>query len=191
MLCRRHNSALSGVDAEAKRLMLCMRDFPERLRAGGGSDAFHGYDVERWLLKMFCGYIHLDGDPVPEAWLRILFGEGPIRPPGGLHLNVNVGERLDEDIHAIAFETARNAAGERVGCAVLLRGFRFLLSLDGKRVYGLDELGKQSVLRPKHIRWLHGRTRVGYRVEFHWPSEGKSAGDGITLVWAPAEEEPR
>lgn len=183
MLCKRHNNALSGLDDVAKRFVPCLLRGGERTCNGGGRDTFNGYDVELWFLKVLCGYTCLDGDEVPDEWLRILFGLDALEVPAGLHMNVRIGETVGAEQNEITFETAYSKEGERVGCAITMHGYRFLLGLDGKRVFGADELGKESVLRPVYLRWMHAETRIGYRVEFAWPHS--PTGAGITVTWAP------
>jgi hypothetical protein len=92
-------------------------------------------------------------------------------------LNVQVGGAIDE-AHAFVFETGRNAGGQRVGCAVALLGYRFLLSLDGSRMYGMEDLGKQSLFRPLYLRWVHAATKAEYVLGFTWYPP---IGDGITM----------
>lgn len=166
MLCKRHNTALSSLDEAGRAFVRCLRFAQERAAANGGGDTLNGIDVERWILKMLCGYTVLDGDVVPLAWQRLLFGYDEIRLPSGLHVNVAVGDTIGGG-GKIEFATAYNAEDERVGCAVTLHGHRFLLSLDGKRVFGADELGKQSMMRPRELTWTG--PRGNYRLRFDWP----------------------
>jgi hypothetical protein len=152
-----------------------------RVADAGGADGVNGYDVERWLLKVLCGFVCLDGDAVPEPWVRLLFGYHDFLAPRGLNMNVRRGETIDESVGVI-FETGRNANAERVGCAVTLLGFRFLLSLDGRRMYGMEDLGKESLYRPAHIRWVHEVSKAEYVVGFTWYPQ---VGDGFTLNVSP------
>lgn len=167
MLCRRHNSALSPLDEAGRTLVRCLRFAQERAANGGGRDVLNGIDVERWMLKVLCGYTVLDGDPVPLAWQRLLFGYDEIRLPSGLHVNVAIGDMVGGADRKIEFATAYNAEGERVGCAITLHGYRFLLGLDGKRVFAADELGRQSMMRPRELKFTG--SRGNYRLRFEWP----------------------
>jgi hypothetical protein len=167
MLCKRHNSALSPLDEAGRSLVRCLRFAQDRAAAGRGCDVLNGIDVERWMLKMLCGYTVLDGDPVPLAWQRLLFGYDEMRLPSGLHVNVAIGDSIGGADGQIKFSTAYNAGDERVGCAVTLHGYRFLLSLDGKRVFGADELGKQSMMHPRELKFTG--PRGNYRLRFAWP----------------------
>ena len=166
MLCRRHNSALSPLDEAGRSFVRCLRFAQERAADRGGGDVLNGIDVERWFLKVLCGYTVLDGDPVPLAWQRLLFGYDEIRLPSGLHVNVAVGDAIGGE-KRIEFATAYDAGDKRVGCAISLHGYRFLLGLDGKRVFGADELGKQSMMRPRGLTWTG--PRGNYRLRFEWP----------------------
>jgi hypothetical protein len=184
ILCKRHNEALSGLDAKARDYFRCLRDAEARLTAGGGTDYFNGYDFERWLLKAFCGYIRLDGDNVPELWVRILFCQNDILAPRGLNMIVRVGDKMDRP-SSVVFETARTMEGERVGCSITMLGFRYLLSLDGRRLGGMEDLGKQSLWRPAHIRWDHAVTGAEYTLGFAWFPGAQ--GDGVRMTYTPTD----
>lgn len=186
ILCKRHNEALSGLDSKARDYFKCLKHSEARLESGGGTDYFNGYDFERWLLKVLCGFICLDGDEVPELWARILFCNNDIIAPSGLNMIVRVGDNVERPQEVI-FETGRNQAGERVGCSVTMLGFRYLLSLDGKRMFGLDDLGKESLWRPAHIRWTHAKTGAEYTLGFAWFPGAQ--GDGFQVTWTPRELE--
>jgi hypothetical protein len=94
MLCKRHNSALSQLDAIAIRLF---KAFDEDGVSGSGQQLIHlfsGHDIERWLLKILCGLafsknIQLEGDvdpSIPDFWLRVLFGEAAFPDGQGLYV---------------------------------------------------------------------------------------------------------
>ncbi|MBS2014031.1 MAG: hypothetical protein JST00_14170 [Deltaproteobacteria bacterium] len=175
MLCRRHNSALSCLDVAGRDFVRCLRLSQERAAAGGGRDVFNGIDLERWLLKMLCGYTVLDGDPVPLAWQRLLFGYEEIRRPSGLHMNVAVGQTIGGGEHAIELATAYDTEGRRVGCSVTLHGYRFLLGLDGRSIGGLEDFGKETLMRPREVKW---RAPTGsYRLFFEWPWSDRPSPD--------------
>lgn len=184
ILCRRHNSALSGLDTCAQILFRSLRDVRLALERGGGVTAVNGYDFERWLLKALCGLHAQRGEGIPELWVRTLFGQVDILPPLGLNINVRIGEAVTTSTQIVT-ETARDREGRCVGFAVTLGGLRFLLSLDGRRIYEAAELGKQSLFRPPHIRGTHVESGVEHVLAFTWHP---AAGDGIDLAYAPPTE---
>ncbi len=183
ILCERHNERLSGLDAEGAGFVHALKTMAERLDGGGGEDAFSGFDLERWLLKTLCGYVRLDGDEVPEAWVRLLFCWNDLIAPCGLHVNVAIGDSFGGIPGNVIFATAYDNDDNRTGCAFTLLGHRLLLSLDGKRVFGADELGKQSILRPSHLRWTHSVTGAVYTLWFSWVHI--TPGPGISIEYRP------
>lgn len=110
ILCQRHNSALSPLDADAKRLVATLRAFDRRFgvlpspKGFGNSvslqsnefELFNGHNIERWMLKTLCGFlasknVRIKGKKIIEfqikhSWLEILFGMQP--SPNGCGLYV-------------------------------------------------------------------------------------------------------
>jgi hypothetical protein len=166
ILCKRHNGALSPIDAHALELFCCLKSKSARVESNGGSDFFSGHDFEKWLLKVACGFGVLDSEPPPDEWCRILFGEADLEEPRGLQLNFEIGDQIPIADDLIALETPRNNDGERLGFAVTLCGFRFILSMSGGRLG--DALGRKNMYRPFQLRWKNVGTRVEYRIGFVW-----------------------
>jgi hypothetical protein len=182
ILCRRHNEALSGLDATAGSYFRALKCVGEQLVSGGGVHAFSGHDLELWLLKVLCGQTRLYGDAVPLPWVRVLFGEEEIGGRSGLNVIASIGE-LIPGTREVAISTARTDAGERVGCSVTMLGFRFLLALKDRPVFEREDLGKLNLWRPSHLRWTHRSTRVDYRLAFEWGDA--EYGDGLQVEWTP------
>lgn len=94
VLCRNHNSALSGLDAYAARFVSVViaiaRDMATRRRRRPPAVyLFNGQDLERWMLKCLCGLVvsgtaevNTPGDArnwrPPRLWLDCLFGLAPL-----------------------------------------------------------------------------------------------------------------
>lgn len=110
ILCDRHNSGLSHLDAVGGDVVRRIVDVHTTLRTIKRRRPipeadFDGVEFERWLLKCLCGLVvsglaesKADTDRVwrpPEQWLRILFGEEPFPDRWGLYMLGKVGERLD------------------------------------------------------------------------------------------------
>lgn len=98
VLCARHNSALSSLDAVGAALTRAHADLMIHLNEGKPGDyhrLFNGYDIERWMLKVLCAQQHGERIPgsldlerwaVPANWLGILFYGEPFPPGAGLYL---------------------------------------------------------------------------------------------------------
>jgi hypothetical protein len=102
ILCRNHNSALSGLDALGLRFvdtaMATARDMRTRRRRRPPQVyLFNGEDLERWMLKCLCGLV-TSGTAVvgvlgeeqvwrpARLWLECLFGVVPL--PSGYGLRI-------------------------------------------------------------------------------------------------------
>jgi hypothetical protein len=84
-LCKRHNEALSPLDAAAGRFLGTLRVYDAHFNEPAPIDElvlFSGHDIERWMLKLVCGSVAAgsvlcDGEvksrEVQEAWIDILF----------------------------------------------------------------------------------------------------------------------
>lgn len=103
ILCDRHNSALSPVDAIAVNLFHALN---EKGAAGSGRQLLHlfsGDDLERWLLKILCGLgysrnlsIGVGTEvSIPEHWLQVLFGSADFRDGQGLYICTLPGHRFE------------------------------------------------------------------------------------------------
>lgn len=155
VLCDRHNSALSPLDAIAVRLF---RSFDELHAAGSEIRVlylFSGHDVERWLLKILCGLVvgkhlsllastHVD---VPTEWLAILFGNAEFAPGQGLYMPRGVGEVLAGPTGLVLAPML--VRGNLVGLKALVCGYELLLSLEAFPGRVLD--GRQLVYRPLEL----------------------------------------
>ncbi|MDX2091216.1 MAG: hypothetical protein SFX73_25380 [Kofleriaceae bacterium] len=85
ILCERHNTALSPLDAMITDLYDLMRAWQDRKELG--ERVLDGEDLERWALKALCGLVMSGGvrpgrdqanetEPsIPRKYARILFGE--------------------------------------------------------------------------------------------------------------------
>jgi hypothetical protein len=69
---------------------------------------------------------------------------------------------------------------------VTLLGQRFQLSMDGKRVFDEADRGKESILRPAHLRWHEAESERFFELGLFWPNE---AGPGISITVTPTPPE--
>jgi hypothetical protein len=104
IMCRRHNSALSGLDAAARSVVAALRDSQTALDGGATpasrSTSGSGTDFERWLLKLSAGLL-ASGQiqpPGSEAatglrnhreTLEILFGQRAWPEGWGMYMNIS------------------------------------------------------------------------------------------------------
>jgi hypothetical protein len=152
ILCQRHNSALSPLDAIAVRLF---EAFDEGDISGDEQKSlylFSGHDIERWLLKILCGVAYsgtLRPDrktdlSIPKQWLEILFGYAAFPQNQGLYVCNDIGHVFGGP-HGLALRAITNS--ERLtGLGLLICGYEFILSMSGFPNRRFD--GRQFVFRP-------------------------------------------
>lgn len=137
VLCKRHNSALSKLDAIA---VLLFQTFDEEGAAGSGQQLiylFSGHDLERWLLKILCGItcsknISLETEAdlsIPEYWLRILFGEAEFPDEQGLYVCKSRGHQF-EGPRGLQLRTI-TGRGRLTGMGLWICGYELILSMSG------------------------------------------------------------
>ena len=167
ILCKKHNEAMSPLDAVGTRLASHLdstREFmlKDRRRRPRTILLLNGLDVERWLLKTLCGLIcsgsiELQGIAQPREWrppiewLQIIFGVLPMPDGYGLHLMNQPGER-GELIPQFSFACLSRAPDTVLGLAVSIVEKRFLLAMTRSR----EGLLSTSLLRPAIIRSSNG-----------------------------------
>jgi hypothetical protein len=188
ILCKQHNSDLSGVDDVAGRLF----DRIERMNAEYSAEppvsttwlwAANGGDVERWLLKTLCGVLvsksarSKDGDPiapaVPDEWVRILYGRSFFAEHCGLYVNGRIGRQFKFEPRTVSFAPlSRNGAVG--GLLAEVSGFRFALIMDASS-YRHDE----EIHRPRYVNVANSASNK--TLFFHWDGSGEQS--GIEFTW--------
>jgi hypothetical protein len=169
ILCARHNSDLSPLDAQASRLF----DLVRRAVAGeqGGGHEFDGEAIERWALKVLVGTLRSGtlfgaagrAASIPDAWIRMLFAREPFASECGFYYCATSVAGWDADLITIAplIVPANEAeAGTIFGIGIRVPGFQFVT----------------SVTRPlggEDFRYRPGGFELGSpdrgRLRFHWP----------------------
>lgn len=155
VLCDRHNSALSPLDAIAVRLF---KSLDEEGAAGSGQQLlylFSGHDLERWLLKILCGItysrnllLELESGPaIPKSWLDILFGSADFLNEQGLYVCKTLGHRF-EGPHGLQLR-AIAAKGQLTGIGLWVCGYELVLSMSGFPSRYFD--GREFVYRPLEL----------------------------------------
>jgi hypothetical protein len=102
ILCRRHNLALSPLDAVALRFFRWIDQFHREFDGGQNANRFflvNGHDIERWMLKTLCGAVFSKNATIhaastdwcpPIDWLQTLFGEMKFPARCGLYVSGNI-----------------------------------------------------------------------------------------------------
>jgi hypothetical protein len=181
-LCKRHNSALSPLDAEAGRLFQALRDADVALRDEAEPRQsfflFSGIDIERWLLKTLMMVYYARITSVQKISHR-LPRELPywlvdgVPPPYGLYFPVRTDmgsqHRLRSEHSATFALVTQNEMV--VGVDVELGGFSFMLIASGLT----ETLNATHHYRPQHINFFRGERVIS--VTLVWP------GNPSATVW--------
>jgi hypothetical protein len=185
VLCERHNSTLSVLDAVGARMFAAMEAFiggTEEALAPEETIRIDGDAFERWLLKLFCGGLfsgniripefgRREGKPPPTELARVLFGMDKFRPYKGLYLQGGSPEKpiiTDGDVlktsalHISGFEVL-------VGVRVWLFGFRFDLVAAGVS-FGMPTAIKDASYRPAGLSSASSNVLI----EFEWRDRPQS-----------------
>lgn len=167
ILCQQHNSDLSGLDAVGLRLVdhleRALVGFEERALVEPGARAsgqdwvwlMNGHDLERWLLKTYCGLsvtLARSRDlpaVVDDRLVKILFAHFVMPRTGGLFVSGRVGERWTAARNTLTFATLLRLERE-AGLTATVGGFTFALAFND--VPPLEQLPEDSPINPKSIR---------------------------------------
>ena len=170
ILCKRHNEALSPLDAQAGRLIRAITTFDADFNSPAPKTDikfFAGEDIERWMLKTTCGMVQAKALPpdafrmteVPQEWVDILFGKLVWNAPFGLYL-----KHAAEIRHSRSFffqPRAHRPNGALLEAILHLNGLAF--SLPVVRCVNPEALG---IYRPRSINLR--QAKVIKFVEFCW-----------------------
>lgn len=171
ILCQKHNTALSPVDDLTGRFV----DFlsPQRQRSypkhrGRTTAAFNGNDIERALLKAWCGMVasknaiaedtgRITLDQLPSQWLRWLYDGGSLPPLGGLILRTRVGRLADVEAGIRAAALAHR--GKLYGIAFRVFTLEFLLVTADTLTHPFASFIRGGTPRPHSIQFDVGADR--------------------------------
>jgi hypothetical protein len=179
VLCDNHNSALSALDTAAGLAFSTIESLAADLvrHAAGPAPliSFHiasGLDMERWLLKVYCGLIAagkiqtlsgnvLQRDPLEPWLLQSLMGNALLCAPLGLYTHAFSGQRLQSG--RISFGTIKLTDGsDEVGGLMLSLGImNFVLITSPK--FGLA-FTDPNWYRHQTLGWnvRQGRSRLAF-----------------------------
>ena len=170
VLCDRHNSALSGLDAVAERLFSAL---DEKNAAGSEQNLlylFNGHDIERWLLKVLCGFASSGNltftrpitSDIPAGWIEVLFGIKNFEPGQGLYVCRTRGTKFEGPRGVAVSPVGRRSS--LVGVILLVCGYELIL-----------------VMSPPAERQLLNRQVVYRPMEFH--VTGPAYEKSVVLCW--------
>lgn len=159
VLCSRHNRALSPIDAVANNFFAAVHGLDVTMTALAPGErkvvAFNGHDLERWCLKALCGFVARARRPVPETWVRTLFGPTEVTLPNGLYMYTDVGGELVGQTLGLT-EIVQD--GVTAGMVVNMLQHELVFSMNGEEVAGLSQhSGKLRVLRPGNFSFLDAK----------------------------------
>lgn len=183
VLCDRHNTALSSIDAIALHLF---RALDEENAAGSGQRLLFllsGHDIERWLLKVLCGLsfsgaVALDRETdmtIPKQWIEVLFGFRDFDAGQGLHLQRDAGAIFEGPRGLLVAPMARK--GKLIGISVAVCGYDLILAMVPipDRVMN----GQKLVYRPLEL-YARGRD-YEKSVMFSWTGQADLGTLSVTI----------
>jgi hypothetical protein len=177
ILCRRHNSALSAIDTTGGRVFASVSE-ALKLIPSYSCRMFVGIDVERWLLKVACGILAAGKRPVPDDWVRILFGRADLGPRRGLYMHVPVGKTVHENGGVACGLFSR--AGVPTGIDFTFDGVRLALDMIGDLgTHRESDVGSIKIHRPSGI-WFDHQGSSSFHLGFEW-GENVSASQSVAI----------
>lgn len=196
ILCKQHNSDLSGLDIVGERLVDHLERIEHEFQAGDHRPwtwPLNGHDVERWLLKTLAGLLlsksgrAADGaalaPDIPRAWVDILFGHRSFPSTWGLYVVGELGHSVATEPKKYNFAPV-SLTGQVVGIRAELVGhaFTLLMTEPGRPAGAID---RYSVYRPRYLA-IEQDTKKKI-IYFHWDQVG-SEHVGLNLTWSPPAE---
>jgi hypothetical protein len=186
ILCERHNNALSPLDTAASKLFEYEFTHTKQLEAGKNVlIGTCGHDIERWSLKWLCGILAMRKRQIPDAWVRILFGEDEMLQPVGLYEFVREGDVLDRP--NLAELSIAVDGGEPIGCKIALMNLAYVLAMTDKIPQDESDTNKWRMYRPSGVR-THYTAKNGKTFHavcgFAW--QGIASRGAYDTIWTPA-----
>jgi len=186
ILCRNHNSLLSGLDAEVGKL----RALARYRESGIGEDiAIDGPLFTRWCIKAFVGFLVTGwvGVPknsisIPKKVVELAFGQRDItHTMMGIYTCLNLSSTSDSnyDIGVATIARAWGSGDSPVfpGAEIRLHGFSVFLWLGDSPIpddyirditLGVPQL-RELIFRPIGFTSIHPTTRQQLTVRIVWP----------------------
>ena len=188
VLCKRHNNALSPVDAAIGRFLKAILNTPDFLQKHDLRVLIlSGDDLERWILKTLCTHIvavrrfGIAWEP-PLNWLEILWGMKSFPQGCGLYFNHEVGRSSPDSVQlGLRLLTSPNIEGASGGI-VQLCGHQFALALVAPTLQQTsDSVLVSKYYRPTDFVISCGKSEVVYSLGWAGPVEPRRIG----ISWSP------
>ncbi|MBI3781927.1 MAG: SEC-C domain-containing protein [Deltaproteobacteria bacterium] len=167
ILCRRHNIALSTLDAVALRFFRWIDQFHREFDADQHDDRFflvNGHDIERWMLKTLCGAVFSKNATInpagsnwvpPMEWVQILFGEAQFPVRCGVYISGNIPdtEFIERGYKFVAFS---NGAAGVYGARISMNDETFVLAMSSPPEDLENTFLANHVYRPRGLALTNG-----------------------------------
>src|SRR5580692_9749094 len=186
VLCSKHNSELSVLDAEAGRFFKAVCETEKILLSARKNPQhaeykFDGKLLERWCLKVLCGYAAsgnfqtgIATRPQP-SWVDVVFGKWPFIDGHGLYYSWDEGDTVQTVVnHAGVFSLIRNGIVCGVRIALAVNSFTLLMEKPDQTT----RLKKHSLVpvngyRPIEICYTDGISERRLRLRWTVPGDQK------------------
>lgn len=182
VLCTRHNSALSSLDARFLRFFRTLLKIEEEFKDAASAQVerhylFNGHDIERWMLKTLCGLAASGNASTDEGavkkwkpnvtWVNMIFGTQKFPARAGLYYHVS-NDASREFLKGIDIQPMFDEQN-RLGLAnfVVKENDLFLVMVpppEGLRVEFLEE----SIYRPQRLIFRRTGSSVTKTIHFGW-----------------------
>lgn len=181
VLCKRHNSALSPLDAAAGRFFRALQEIAEDIQSDslsceGKWFLIGGELIELWCLKVLCGLYYsnqitsghqriIDTHEIDvERFIRAL-DDRQLLQPCGLYLRVNAGGTLEVEESVTTTPLCDADRNLLVGITIGMHGIEFdILMEDPGANFPLPQ--RPTIFHPWHL--LFGNSRRQHRIVMTW-----------------------
>jgi hypothetical protein len=187
ILCERHNNALSPLDTLAGRFFRAFWRINEEFADAALSKQdrlflFNGHDIERFMLKWLCGVLVSENastpkgkllvKPVPQPFLRYLYGQDSLPAEWGLYCDGEVGKQW-ESFGGIGFAPLSDQSIIK-GCLWVFAGLKFtFIIVPPSRERG-GTLLEHAVYRPKDSAFTNQKSHKVVSLARGRQSSGKT-----------------
>lgn len=194
ILCRRHNTALSPLDAGAGRFIRTIGHYDSDFNNPNPQSElslFCGEDLERWMLKTVCGMVAANqvaqqriplSIDIPVNWIQLLTGAVQWPPNWGLYITIP----KKQTYHSISFEFIPKTHPETnqvLAADFVFHGLQFSLLLGTP-----DHPSAWGVYRPRTL--IFRKDGVEKMIEVSWLDPSYNSYAEFTRTGTYAGEPP-
>jgi hypothetical protein len=191
ILCKRHNSAFSAVDATASRFFEILTNANINLATASLSRRkrcylLNGEDLEMWAAKVLLGLLHsqpkhsaLHGYAVDDDIVKTLITRAKLPPGCGLYLRTGLGDKITYNHKELMVGTITDRNTKRLlGLTLHIESIPLDFWMDNFRVNFAEEI-RNKLYRPSSITF-EGRGRA-HTIFLSWPPDPARVGMVFTL----------